>query len=98
MSLQAGVHCIDPPCAGDGVPMRLRGVLEQREEARDPAGDPPASHGETTFGEPRDTINVTAAVVHVPADSQGDHIVGEALVGASADEAGSKPAPQSLHR
>jgi hypothetical protein len=60
--------------------MSTGSFAEQREEALDPAIDGAAVHDEASLGKPLDDVGVAQSVANLPAHSQSDGIIGEALM------------------
>ncbi len=74
------VCLIDPPLDADGSSVSPRSFAEKWEEALNPAVDRTAVKDETSLGEPLHDISVAQSIAHVPADSQGDDIIGEGMM------------------
>ncbi len=66
-AIEAGVRLINPPCAANRVPVGPGGVLEQRQEALDPAINRATLDDEAPFGEPLDDVSIAQAIPNVPA-------------------------------
>ncbi len=60
--------------------MRTGRVLKQGQEALYPAVDSAAIDDEASLGEPLDDISITQPIPDVPADGQGNDVVGEIMI------------------
>ncbi len=63
------------------MPVGTGSILEQSWEARDPGANRAAIDLYSTLGKPLDHICVAEAIPNVPADSEGDGVIGEVIVG-----------------
>ena len=53
---------------------------KQREEPLGPAVEGAPVHDEASLSEPLDNVGIAQAVANIPADRQGDHVVGEGML------------------
>ena len=78
--------------------MRARRVLEQREEALNPAENGTAVNDQAALGEPLDDVGVAQAVAHIPANGRAITSSGKPWLVKALVERAVKRRPQAVHR
>jgi len=91
-SLRRNICLVNAPFPTNWLSVSTGSLLEQREEALNPAIDGAAVNDEPTFGEPLDDVGVTQSISDVPAHGQRDYIIREAVVREGTCRASREPA------
>ena len=78
--LQTDICLIDAPLGANSSSVSACGIAEKWKESLDPAVDRTAINDEAPLREPLDDISITQAVPDIPADGQGNDVVGEIMI------------------
>ena len=95
-TVQPAVGLVHPPARADRPPVAAGRLAQQRQVAPHPAVDRAPVDGQAALGEPFGDVGVAQAVVDLPANRQGDHLIGRAAPGEGADRGGGEPASAAI--